>query len=97
MSPEAVIAGGYTKTSAEIVQNRPKSGLKPQGSPNGSNAADDRNSSNKVDIQPVDMFVPIIPGNWSVGDMRLLAGFEFWTGRSWLGGRVNASGAHGES
>jgi hypothetical protein len=97
VGPETVVTSGNSKPGAEIVQNCPKSSGESQGSPDGSNAADEWNASDEIDIEPIDMLVPIIPGNWSIRDMRLLASFEFWAGRSWLDSRVNTSRAHGES
>jgi hypothetical protein len=94
-----MISGG-TRTHAgeEVVQDGPDGGLQAQRGPDGGKAADQRDSGDEVDIEPVDVFVPIGPGYGQVGDVRLGAGLglgpeasgvgrSHWTGSGSGGGR----------
>jgi hypothetical protein len=84
----------HTKTSAEVVENGPESGLEPQWSPDGSNASHEWDSNDEVDIEPVDVLVPIVEGDGGVCDMGLWLGAWFPHRRS--GSSLGAGRAHGE-
>jgi hypothetical protein len=63
-----------TETSAEVVANRPNGRLEFQGRPDGSNAPHERDSSDEVDIEPIDMLVPVVQGDGGVCNVWLWLG-----------------------
>jgi hypothetical protein len=78
-----IIAWRRTHAGEEVVEDGPDGGWQTQGRPDGGNAADQRNASDEVDIEPVDVFVPIGPGDWHVGDVWFgpglgLGGLDIW-------------------
>jgi hypothetical protein len=66
-----------TETSPEIVNDSPDEGGCLERSPDGSNETVNRDGDDQCDVEPVDMFVPVGPGNRLVGDMRFPAGHHF--------------------
>jgi hypothetical protein len=80
-----------TETGTVVVDNSPDGSFKSQGRPYGGNAAHERNTPNKVDIEPIDVFVPVGDGYGQIGDMglRARAGGPFcrnlWSWRSHKG------------
>ena len=70
--PKSVVTSGDAEASSEVVKTCPDGGLEEERSVGGTNEAKHRDANNQSDIQPVDMLVPIIPRNGSVGDVRFL-------------------------
>jgi hypothetical protein len=78
-----------TEASAKIVQNSPQHSGKSSRRPDGSNATNKWQTTNEVDIEPIDVLVPVVEGDFGVGDVRFLASFEFWACRSGLCSHVH--------
>ena len=72
MGPQTMVAGGDADSGVEVVEDGPESGLELQGSEPGPIASDHGDHEDEVDVQPVDMFPPIGPGDGELGDVRLL-------------------------
>jgi hypothetical protein len=61
-----------TQSGEEVVNDRPDSSLELQRHPEGLDAPVQRNADDEEHIQPVDMLVPVVPRESSVGDMDFL-------------------------
>lgn len=72
MCPQSVITCGDTQTSHKVIGNSPHGGLEVEGCPVRLDAAIDRHADDEGDVQPMHVLVPICPGDWSVGNVRLL-------------------------
>ena len=79
-SPFRRLTGSDTKTSHEIVGNRPDSRLQLKRCPVCCNESVDRKADNEGDVQPVDMLVPVRLCDCLLGDVRFL-GIELLASR----------------
>lgn len=61
-----------TETGIEIVEDGKESGLELEGNPVCAHQADQRNEDDESGVKPVNMLVPVTPGDWELGDMGLL-------------------------
>lgn len=72
MCPKSVVTSCDTEASGKVVEDGEDGGLEVERSPDGLDAAVDRNTHDEGDVQPVDMFVPVVFGYGSFGDVRFL-------------------------
>lgn len=72
MCPESVITCGDAQTGGKVIQNGPDGGLCLEGDPEGLDTAIQGNSDDEVDVEPVDVLVPVGACHGGVGDMDLL-------------------------
>ena len=77
MCPESVVTCRDTKAGGEVVGYCPKRCLELERNPDSLNEAIHRDADNESDIKPVDMFVPVLFCDGSLGDVRLL-GIVLW-------------------
>jgi hypothetical protein len=61
-----------TETGHEIICNGPYRRLPVKRGPVGGHKSIDGDSDNEGDVKPIDMLVPIGPGDGFIGDVRLL-------------------------
>ena len=71
MRPQAMVASCDPESGHEVVGNRPDSGLPVQRGPECLDTSQERDAHDQEDIQPVDMFVPVLPRYRSLGDVSL--------------------------
>ena len=72
MCPQSVVACCDTETGHEVVGNGPDGSLELKWCPKSLDATVQRDADDKIDIQPVDMFIPVRLGDGRIGDVRLL-------------------------
>lgn len=70
--PLGVRTSGDTETSVEVVEYGKESRGGLQGSEVGTDETQDGHANDEVGVQPVDMLVPVAPGDGGLGDVRLL-------------------------
>lgn len=54
-----MVTGSDPKSRGEVVDDTPHGCLPMQRRPEGGDTADERDPNDQVDVEPVDMFVPI--------------------------------------
>lgn len=100
-----MVSCGDTETSSEVVDNGPEGSLPKEWSPDGLNAAEGRNTENEENIEPVDVFEPVLLSDGLFGDVRLL-GIVLWVpvrlrlaclSRRLLGLELRLDGKHASS
>lgn len=67
-----MVSSGDAQTSGKVVGNSPDGSFELQGSPVGRNTSSQWDADNEVDIQPVDVFVPVRSGHWCLCDVNFL-------------------------
>ena len=77
MCPQPVVACCDTKPGGEVVCYCPQRCLELERNPDGLNEAIHRNTDDEGDVEPVDVFVPVLFCNGRLGDVRLL-GIVLW-------------------
>ena len=65
-----MISGSDTETSSKVVGNGPDGRLQVKWGPECHDTSNSGNANNEEDIEPVDVFVPVLLGDGSVGDVR---------------------------
>lgn len=70
--PESMIAGGDTESREIVVDDSEQGGLPFDWSPEGCHQACQRHHNDEGDIQPINVFPPILLGYFRVGDVRFL-------------------------
>lgn len=67
-----MVTCGDTETGHEVVGNGPDGSLELKWRPKSLNATIQRNADDEIDIQPVDMLIPVRLIDGGIGDVRLL-------------------------
>lgn len=60
-----------SQTGGEIVGNGEDEGLEGEWCPEGGDAAGEGNADDENDIEPVDVLIPVLAGEWRLGDVWL--------------------------
>lgn len=100
VGPETMVASGDAETSPVVVDDGPNERLEAQGSPESEDAAGKRDATDEDDIEPVDVLVPVFPGDGILGDVllgRIVLGVAVWLrglghGRGLVGGKLRLDG-----
>lgn len=71
MCPQPVVACCDPEACHEVIGNGPDGRLELKRCPKSLNTAVHGNADDEVDVQPVDMLIPVRLGDWGVGDVRL--------------------------
>lgn len=72
LSQRPKLTCGDAQTGEEIIDDSPGDGLQLDGDPKGLDAAIDGDSDDEEDIEPVDMLMPVVTVDGSIGDVDLL-------------------------
>lgn len=71
MGPETVITTGDGDTGHVIVKEGPEGSFAAERSEHGPGTADNRDNDNQRHIEPVDVLVPVLEGEWLLGDVHI--------------------------
>lgn len=72
-----MVAGGDAEASEKVVDDCPDSSLPLERCEGCSDTSSERDTANKCDVEPVDVFVPVAPGHGSIRNVRLVR-IVFW-------------------
>jgi len=87
-----MVSGGDAQTSPVVVDDGPDEGGRAERRPERSDAANQGNSQNENDIEPIDVLVPVLAGHRCLGDVHLF-GVVLDIADGVVGGSI--SGGHG--
>jgi hypothetical protein len=73
VSPQTMIASGDTHAGVEVIDDGPDGGSELQGGEHGPIAANYRDHDDEVNVEPVNMFPPIGPGDGEFSDVRFVS------------------------